>query len=297
MRRITLGLFILLCASSPLAHAAATDDFFDSNGVRIHYQVEGQGEPVLLVHGFAANIPLQWVFPGIMPALAKEYRVIAMDTRGHGRSGKPHDPPKYGMEMVEDCVRLLDHLKIHRAHVVGYSMGAVIAGKLIASHPDRVLSATLGGAPCLRHTDNIRFFDELADDLDQGKGIGSLIAILTPPNRAPLSPDQLRFVNRMNAAFNDPKALAATVRGWKDLIVTDRQLAANRVPTLALVGEFDPLKTKVDAMAAVMANLKIEVVSRADHMDAFGRPQFLRSLQAFLAKEAALDHRRPVPAH
>ena len=90
----------------------AVDSFFDSNGVKIHYTVQGKGEPVLLIHGFTASIPLQWGLPGITAALAKNYQVIAFDNRGHGRSGKPHDPKQYGKEMVEDAVRLLDHLHI-----------------------------------------------------------------------------------------------------------------------------------------------------------------------------------------
>ncbi len=124
----------------------AEEATFDSNGVKIRYLVEGEGEPVLLIHGFVVNKELQWGLPGTIKALAKDHRVIALDNRGHGKSGKPTDPKKYGMEMVEDAVRLLDHLKIKKAHVVGYSMGAVITAKLMVTHPDRLLSATLGGA-------------------------------------------------------------------------------------------------------------------------------------------------------
>src|SRR5262245_60178433 len=104
----------------------AGDKSFDSNGVKIRYTDQGKGEPVLLIHGFGANAEMQWALPGVVKDLAKDYRVIAYDNRGHGKSDKPHDPKKYGAEMVEDAVRLLDHLKIKKAHVVGYSMGAII---------------------------------------------------------------------------------------------------------------------------------------------------------------------------
>src|SRR5438067_2910932 len=124
----------------------AQELFFDSNGVKIHYSVHGKGEPVLLIHGFTVSYPLQWVYPGISSALAKNYQVIGLDCRGHGRSGKPHDPKKYGMEMGEDAIRLLDHLDIRSAHLVGYSMGGFITLKLLALHPDRFLTATAGGA-------------------------------------------------------------------------------------------------------------------------------------------------------
>jgi pimeloyl-ACP methyl ester carboxylesterase len=81
--------------------------------------------------------------------LAKQYRVIALECRGDGESDKPHDPGKYSKQHAEDVVRLLDHLKIQKAHIVGYSMGTIIAGWLMVSHPDRILSAVCGGrGPC-----------------------------------------------------------------------------------------------------------------------------------------------------
>src|SRR5689334_3905667 len=99
--RPVLGLAAWLLFCAPAVHGAE-DRFFDSKGVKIHYTVEGQGEPVVLIHGFAANIQFQWGLPGIRSALAKQYRVIALDCRGHGQSGKPHAPSMYGMEIVED---------------------------------------------------------------------------------------------------------------------------------------------------------------------------------------------------
>src|SRR6516225_11708196 len=123
-------LAIACCLVFVFPAAAADSQFFDSNGVKIRYLVEGKGEPVLLIHGFTAGIEMQWALPGIIKELAKDYRVIALDNRGHGRSDKPHDAKKYGMEMVNDAIRLMDHLKIKKAHVVGYSMGAMITSKL-----------------------------------------------------------------------------------------------------------------------------------------------------------------------
>src|SRR2546423_10416220 len=129
IRRIYLPVLscFLLAAPSSLR---AEDHFFDSNGVKIHYIVEGKGEPVVLIHGFTADIDKNWRTgfaigpdnqrrgPMIIEALSRNYRVIALDNRGHGKSDKPHDVKQYGNEMVEDVVRLLDHLKIGKAHVV-----------------------------------------------------------------------------------------------------------------------------------------------------------------------------------
>ena len=199
---------------------AAEDCFFESNGVRIHYTVEGKGEPVLLIHGFSVNSQLQWGISGIVKALAKDYQVICLDCRGHGRSGKPHDPSQYGTEMGEDAIRLLDHLGLKTAHLVGYSMGGFITLKLLANHPDRFLTATTGGAGSSEQID-AGFLDELADSLDRGDGISPLIRRLTPPGRMQPTDEQLKKVNQMVNLFNDPKALAAVIRGMKGL--TDRK--------------------------------------------------------------------------
>ena len=166
---LSLGPITAVGADETLAGVSrAGEPYFNSNGVKIHYTDEGQGEPVLLIHGFAADIVTNWGVPGIRKALAKEYRVIAIDNRGHGKSDKPHDAAKYGMEMVEDAVRLLDHLKIKKAHVIGYSMGGIITLKLAATHPERLRSATLGGAGWMREPDLSA--DKIANALDKGGG-------------------------------------------------------------------------------------------------------------------------------
>jgi pimeloyl-ACP methyl ester carboxylesterase len=261
----------------------AADHYFSSDGVKIRYTDQGKGEPVLLIHGFGANVEMQWVLPGIRRALAKDYRVLALDCRGHGRSGKPHDPKKYGVAMVEDAVRLLDHLKIKKAHVVGYSMGALLTAKLLVLHPDRLRTATLGGAGGAGNDAlTLRFEDDLATSLEQGKGIGPLMLALTPGGQPKPSPQQIEAVSKFFTAFNDTKALAAVVRGWKDLAVTSAELKANRVPTLAIVGGNDPLKKSVDALDGRLAHLKIVVIPGADHLTAISRPEFIRALKAFL---------------
>ena len=101
---------------------------------------------MVLIHGFATSIETMWVGNGFLEMLPDQFQVIALDCRGHGESGKPHEPAAYGEEMVEDIVRLLDHLRILRAHVVGYSMGAEIALKTLTRYPDRIRSAVLGGS-------------------------------------------------------------------------------------------------------------------------------------------------------
>jgi pimeloyl-ACP methyl ester carboxylesterase len=285
--RIRESIWFILLLMSFGAIARAENHFFDSNGVKIHYTVEGQGEPVLLIHGFTANIQTQWALPGIIKALSSDYQVIAIDNRGHGKSDKPHDPKKYGQEMVEDAVRLLDHLKIKKAHVVGYSMGAMITSKLLTTHPDRILSATLGGSGGLREGRDLTFFNQLAESLEQGRGMGTLIEALTPPGRPKPTAEQLEAINTMLTLMNDTKALAAVARGFKELAVAEGKLKANRVPTLALIGGDDPLKAGVDALRGVMANLEVVVIENTDHLTAFSSPEFVKGLRGFLAKHSA----------
>jgi len=286
LRRLPAIVACVLFVAVTRGHAAE-DCFFDSNGVRIHYTIEGKGEPVLLIHGFSVNGQLQWGIPGIVRALAKDYQVICLDCRGHGRSGKPHDPSKYGAEMGEDAIRLLDHLDIRMAHLVGYSIGGFITLKLLANHPDRFLTATTGGAGSSEQID-ASFLDELAASLDRGDGISPLIRRLTPAGRMQPTEEQLKKINQMMSLFNDPKALAAVIRGMKGLTITARDLRANKVPILALVGDSDPFKKGVDAFKGQVPNLQIAVIKYADHMDAFLKPEFTRILLEFLAKNSSI---------
>lgn len=292
-RRLLMVLVVLLIGAPALR---AEDRFFDSAGVRIHYLDVGKGEPVVLIHGFTLNGTLQWFFPGIAQALARDYRVLTLDCRGHGLSGKPHDPRCYGPEMAEDVLRLLDHLGLRKAHVVGYSMGGFIALYLLANHPERLLTLTTGGAGAPRSREVV-FIKRLADEFDQGRGMGLLLARLTPRDQAPPNEDQIRTANRLMRAFNDPKALAAALRSLPALAVPVGQLNHNKVPVLALIGEFDPLKDGVDAMRGRVDELTIVVIHGADHMNAFDQPPFLSSLRAFLAqRRPAADTRRTEPS-
>ena len=151
MRPFIPGL-LLLCPATGLA---ADEKTFDSNGVKIAYHEVGEatGTPVVLVHGFLADNRTQWDSvaangPKVVDALVKtkKYRIILLDSRGHGKSEKPVDTNKYGAEMAEDMGRLMKHLNVDKAHVVGYSMGSWAVQKFAADHPDKVRTLTVGGA-------------------------------------------------------------------------------------------------------------------------------------------------------
>lgn len=255
--------------------------YFDSAGVRIHYTDEGHGTPVLLIHGFANRANLLWRSTGLINALSQEYRVIALDNRGHGRSGKSHDPDQYGMEMVEDVVRLLDHLKIEKTHVVGYSMGGFITLKLIATHPDRIISAAACGAGWERATDEQRNFAEaVASEVERGEA-DLLLRRLGFSDKAPSFLEKLGLKAYM-AYLNDPRALAAVARGSVELTLGEAELRANQVPTLTIIGDQDGLLPNAQLLHARMANHELLVLAGKNHRTTKGSDAFLRGLLTFL---------------
>lgn len=257
---------------------------FDSAGVPIHYLVTGRedGEPIVLIHGFADTFNVQW--KQAIAALRKDFKVIALDCRGHGGSGKPHDPASYGVEMVHDVARLLDHLKVDKAHIVGYSMGATIALGFAVHHPQRTRTVTLGGGGGLNGSQE-KLVREVADSLEKGNGLGPLVIALTPKDQPKPSPESIKLIDKAVLSVNDGKALAAVARGaigTRGLQVSDTQIQGVRVPMLALVGADDPLRGEVDRLKKLLPKTRVIVIDKADHMTALQRPEFLRGLRQFL---------------
>lgn len=246
---------------------------FESAGVEIRYQIQGQGDPLVLIHGYTANVEANWVLPGITNKLAEGFQVIALDARGHGKSGKPHDPEAYGVLMAQDVINLMDHLEIEKAHIAGYSMGGFVTLKLLTMAPERFLSAIVGAAGWWREDDEESFAqqEEIAVALEKGEGLTPLFRYLSPEDE-PMSEEQLGMMNQMVLAQNDPLALAAAARGFRQLTVTEEQLRNNQVPTLAIIGSRDPLGEYVKPMILVMANLEVQWLEGADHISALLNP-------------------------
>jgi len=283
---LLLTVSLLLLGLTP-SLAQETSQFFDSDGVKIHFVEKGDGEPVVLIHGFAASYQMNWGLPGIIDQLAKNYHVIALDNRGHGKSGKPHNVEQYGVHMVEDVVRLLDHLELKKAHIVGYSMGGFITTKLITSHPNRVTSAVIGAAGWNEETESrLTLLDEIGESLEAGNGITPLMKALTPKGQPAPTEAALKVSNQMLMTMNDPLALAAAIRGMRGMIVAREQLEANRIPVTAVVGAIDPLREGVDEMATVMSNLKLVLIDGADHMSAVRDRRLVESIEAHLTSHS-----------
>ena len=244
---------------------------FDSDGVQIAYLDEGAGEPILLIHGFASNAATNWVDPQCVRTLTQDRRrVIALDNRGHGQSDKLYDPARYGApEMADDAIRLLDHLKIDRVDVLGYSMGARLAAFLAIAHPDRVRSVVFGG---------------LGIHMVRGMvGAGPLAAALEAPKLEDVTNDTARsfriFAEQTNS---DLKALAACMRGPREKLPPEK-LGALTVPVLVAVGSKDVIGGSGAALAELIPNAQfLDIVDR-DHMRAVGDKKFKQGVLAFLA--------------
>ncbi len=275
---LALGAYCL----SPGANAAE-ERFFNSAGIRIRYIEEGRGEPVVLVHGYTSDAEAQWARTGVLRILAARYRVVALDARGHGRSSKPHDPAQYGPEMGLDILRLLDHLGIARAHIIGYSMGAYIVAQLIITHPERSLTATLGGAPGRFRwslEDQQRVEHEAAE-MEQGL-LRSQILRLWSHREPPPIEEQIRGLSAAQLAGQDPRALAAVRRSNPAQVVTLAQMAAVAVPTLGLVGTADPYLGQFLELRAAIPQLQLVTIEDASHGSAPERPEFAQAVLAFL---------------
>ncbi len=245
---------------------------FEQDGIAIAYIDEGEGEPILLIHGFASNLVTNWVDTGWVRTLIEAgRRVIAYDNRGHGHSGKLYDPDAYGApSMAEDGRRLLDHLGVARADVMGYSMGARIATFLTLAHQDRVRSLIIAG---------------LGINLVRGMvGSGPIARALEAPRIEDVSNDTARsFRAFAESTRSDLKALAACIRGPREKI-TPEQLATIAVPTLVAVGSDDVIGGSGAELASLIPHAQFLEIKGRDHMRAVGDATFKQGVLDFLTQ-------------
>jgi pimeloyl-ACP methyl ester carboxylesterase len=243
--------------------------FFDSAGVQIHYQEYGSGDPVVLVHGFASSAQHNWGVTGWFDTLSPHYRVIALDCRGHGRSGKPHDAAAYaGAAMEADVIGLLDHLGIERTRLMGYSMGGRIALGLLVNHPERLRAVVLGG---------VGTGAQMRDPNRQKDIAGALLADDPAAITAPV-PKQFRVFAQ--ALGNDLQALATCMMAPRESIDL-AALRRNRVPVLIVTGSRDDLVGSARPLQEQIAGAQLIEIEGRDHLNTPGDQRYHSAVLEF----------------
>jgi pimeloyl-ACP methyl ester carboxylesterase len=242
------------------------------DGTKLAYLDRGAGPPVLLLHGFAADHRSNWVGNGVVDALVGAgRRVIALDARGHGASGKPHDPAAYrDPAMVRDVESVLEQLAVESADVVGYSMGAMMAARLAATRPARVRSVILAGVG-----------GDATPPRSGGPDSPLAAALEAEDSRSvkhPMAKGFRIFAARTGA---DRHALAAIERASANR--SPLRLDAITVPALVLAGSGDTLIQPPQQLAASLPNARLELVP-GDHLSAVGESAFKDAILRFLAE-------------
>ena len=249
---------------------------FHNGAVEIAYLDEGEGEPIVLVHGFASTKNVNWVYPTWVSELKKSgRRVVALDNRGHGESGKLYDPEAYHVPtMAGDVTALMDHLGIERADVMGYSLGSRMMAWLAQSQPQRLRSAILGG---------------IGIGLIEGGGPGENVAEALEVNSLDDVTDPVGRSFRVFAdqTRSDRRALAACLRGSRRLM-TREQAAAISLPVLIAVGTKDEIAGSAEALGKIIPGAKVLNIPNRDHMRAVGDKVYKSGVLDFLSRLGAM---------
>ena len=245
---------------------------FQHDDVEIAYLDEGEGDPIMLVHGFASTKNVNWVYPTWVSELRKNgCRVIALDNRGHGDSAKLYDPAQYSIPiMAGDVVALMDHLGIARADVMGYSLGGRMTAWLALNAPERLRSAILGG---------------IGIAMIEGGGPGENVAQAL---EAPSLDDVTDPAGRTFRAFadqtrSDRLALAACLRGSRELM-TKEEVAGISLPVLIAVGTTDEVAGSAEALGEVIPGSEVLDIPARDHMRAVGDKVYKAGVLDFLSR-------------
>jgi pimeloyl-ACP methyl ester carboxylesterase len=232
--------------------------------VKIRYLTLGdRGSWVVLIHGYSDSAQRMWFTTGIAPVLARNHRVVALDNRNHGESGKPQPG---GPGRAQDIVELMDHLKIDRAHIHGYSMGGALTGQLLALIPGRFITAGFGGSG-LQETDPALRAQAAALDEAAPKAQGA--------DAAAMERFRARVATTLPAASAPPAAPPPI------------DLAALTIPILGINGSFDSPYAKTHRLWREAKTFQNVILPGKTHLTAIAvggpmPPEYVQAMSRFI---------------
>ncbi len=238
----------------------------------IAYLDEGEGDAILLIHGFASNAKTNWISPGWVQFLVDSgFRVIALDNRGHGASQKFYEEAAYALKnMADDAVGLLEYLNIKQAHIMGYSLGARISSTLASRSPERVSKLVLAG----------NGYNMIEGSFDSSEIHAGLSAASLEDVTTQIGKDFRTFAEMTGS---DLKALAACIMGGRSYI--KREVFENLKPqTMVIVGTEDTVAVDGKKLADIIPNGHFEPIPKRNHMNAVGDKVYKEKVLEFLAK-------------
>jgi pimeloyl-ACP methyl ester carboxylesterase len=260
-------------ATATASLAAAPDQQFTSGEATIRYRDIGSGAPIVFIHGYAGNLE---TLIGTANALPAANRKVALDVRGFGKSSKFGDAAKFGQRMVDDVVQLMDHLKIPRAHLVGHSMGALIAANVAARYPDRVSSAALVAGPFWGEPEITTETRRWTSELEGGRGLVSFLLWISPG----MSPQMAASLNAGMLKSNDLPSLTEVMRSLPALSITSLPTDGNKV--LLVAGTSDPLFPLSTAFAKRTSGAKMLEIQGGDHISVITNADAVKAMTAQL---------------
>ena len=253
--------------------ATAADQQFTSGDVTIRYRDLGTGDPIIFIHGYSASLETMF---GIANALPAEHRKIAMDARGFGRSTKFASAEKFGQLMVDDVIKLMDHLKIQRAHLVGHSMGALIAANVVSRYPDRVSTAALVAGPFWDEPQITIEAKRWTTDLEAGNGLTNFALWLLPG----ITQQAAAMTSAGMLKANDLPSLTEVMRALPKLKIAG--LPRNGDKALLIAGTVDPLFPTSTAFAKQSPGSTMLEVQGANHVNVIVNPEAVKAMTAQL---------------
>jgi pimeloyl-ACP methyl ester carboxylesterase len=254
--------------------------FVTSNGVKIHFEIEGQGPPLVLQHGYS-NTMDNWRLNGYTKELGKSHTLILLDARGHGGSDKPHDDVSYNYRLfIEDIVAILDSLNFHRAHYFGYSMGGKIGFHIPLYAPDRFYSLVLGGSaypkPGVEATENktLVFLREAITQAIQKNPEKPMEAYVADLEKkwGPMLPEA-----KAQSLANDALAMLAVnhALGETPGPAPEEVLPKVKLPVLIYAGEADPILSASKTCAGRIPNSNFFSLPGLDHSQTFQHSELI----------------------